>query len=106
MRLGLCLLQIDCSFKLRRIRRYRLFKYIKLSGRSRIESVGEENRLQAGGSGNLDSQEGHHIFSARNRSLPGHNQPHIQLELGALSLRVRRSGREARHSLSSSIDVA
>ena len=49
----------------------RLFKYIILSGRSRIASVGVENRLRNRWLGNMDSQQGHLIFSARNRPIPG-----------------------------------
>jgi hypothetical protein len=64
-----------------------------------MASVGVENRLRDGRIGNLDSQQGHHIFSVRNRPIPGHNQPPIRLKLRAFSLRVSRSGCEVRHSL-------
>ena len=85
------------SIKLRRIRRYTT---------SQAHYTKWENRLRDGRLGNPDSKQGYHIFSARNRPIAGHNQPPIQFELGALSLRVRRSGREARHSLTSSTEVA
>jgi hypothetical protein len=74
--------------------------------KSRDSSVGIATRLRAGRSG-FDSRRGVRIFLFTTASITalGPTQPPIRCVPGALSLRVRRPGREADHSHPSSAEV-